>query len=249
VNGLLAPLDLVQPGVLVGDRGFGHAASHVIDEHGSGRRDRLQPRRRVDRVAQHHPLALGAELHRGVAGQDAGADAELGHLDLLAERSDRLGQRQRSPHGPLGVVLARDGGPPHRHHRVADELLDRPAIPLDQRPAVVEIAAQQVSHLFGVAVLAEGREPDQVSEQNRHQPPLGGRRLSGLERSRSALRSAQRAPAFPAKPVGWLVDRAARRTLKLERGPALGAESPPRPVFRTARRAIHRRDGSARTAG
>ena len=33
------------------------------------------------------------------------------------------------------------------------------------------------------------------------------------------------------------------------RGPALGAESSPRPVFRTARRAIHRRDGSARNAG
>ena len=173
VNGLLAPFDLVQPGVLVGDRGFGHPPGHVIDEHGPRRGDRLQPRRRVDRVAQHHSLAIVAKLHRGVAGQNPGADAKLGQLDLLAERSDRLGQRQRRPHGPLRVVLARDRCPPDGHHGIPDELLDRPAIPLDQRPAAIEIAAQEFADLLGVAVLAERCEPDQVREQHRHQTALG----------------------------------------------------------------------------
>ena len=43
------------------------------------------------------------------------------------------GQRQRRPDRALGVVLAGDRRAPDRHHRVADELLDRPAVALDQR--------------------------------------------------------------------------------------------------------------------
>ena len=57
MDGLLAALDLMDARVLVGDRRLGGAAGDVIDEHGAGCRDRLQPRRRVDGVAQHHALA------------------------------------------------------------------------------------------------------------------------------------------------------------------------------------------------
>ena len=86
VDRLLAALDLVHAGILVRDRRLGRPPGHVVDEHGPRRGDRLQPRRRVDRVAQHHALALGAELDRGVAGQHAGPDPQLGHPDLLAQR-------------------------------------------------------------------------------------------------------------------------------------------------------------------
>ncbi len=63
---LLAAFDEVLARVLVGDRGLRGSPRDVIDEHRAGRRDRLQSRRRVDGVAQHHPLALGADLDRGV---------------------------------------------------------------------------------------------------------------------------------------------------------------------------------------
>ena len=152
-DGLLATLDLVLAGVLVGDRRLARAAGYVVDEHRPGLGDRLQPRRGVDGVAEHHPLALGAQLDRRVAGQHAGADAQLGHPDLLAEQRDGLRERERRADRPFGVVLARDRSAPDGHHGIADELLDRAAVALDQRPATVEVAAQQIADLLGVAVL------------------------------------------------------------------------------------------------
>ena len=80
----------------------------------------------------------------------------------------------------LGVVLVGGGRSPHRHHRVADELLDRAAVPLDDPPRQLEVAGQQLARLLGVALLGEGREADQVGEQDRHQPALGHRLRRGL---------------------------------------------------------------------
>ena len=79
VDGLLAALDLVRPGVLVRDRRFAGASRRVVDEHGAGRGDRLQPAGGVDGVAQDHALALGPELDRGRSGQHARAQAQLGY--------------------------------------------------------------------------------------------------------------------------------------------------------------------------
>jgi hypothetical protein len=62
-------------------------------------------------------------------------------------------QIQGGPHGPLGVVLAGGGGTPHGHDRVADELLDHPAVTADQPPAGVEVAGQQLPDLLRVAPL------------------------------------------------------------------------------------------------
>ena len=43
-------------------------------------------------------------------------------------------QLEARTYGPLGVVLVRDRYAPHRHHRVADELLDGAAV---ARPMIV----------------------------------------------------------------------------------------------------------------
>ena len=120
-------LQLVLAGVLVGDRRLGRALRRLADEHRARLGGRLDARGGVDEVAGDHALPVGAERDRRLAGQHAGPSrerrVELGH------RGDQV---ERRPHRALGVVLVRDGRPPHRHHRVADELLDRAAVALDQ---------------------------------------------------------------------------------------------------------------------
>ncbi len=119
VHWLLAALDLMRARVLIGDRRLARAARHIVDEHRPRRRDRLQPRGRVDRVAEHHPLGLGADLDRRVAGQHAGADPQLRHPDLIAERASPSPSAPAPPGPPArGRPRARPASPrppsPHR---------------------------------------------------------------------------------------------------------------------------------------
>ena len=175
VHRRLAALDLVRAGVLVDDRRLGRAAGDVIDEHAAGRRDALQPRGGVDGVAEHGALAVDAALHGGPAGQHADAELEARKAHLLTERRNGARQRQRGTHRPLRIVLVRDRRAPDGHDGVADELLDRPAEALDQAPAALEVAAEQLAHLLRVAMLGERRVAHEVREHDRHQPPLGDR--------------------------------------------------------------------------
>src|SRR6476660_10022314 len=85
VNGLLAALDVVDPSILVDDRGLAGAPRDVVHEHGSRLCQRLETRGGVDAVAEDHPFALGADLDCGAPGQHARADTQLGHADLLAQ--------------------------------------------------------------------------------------------------------------------------------------------------------------------
>src|SRR5438132_435682 len=72
-------------------------------------------------------------------------DARLG-----AECGDGLDELDGGPNGALGVILLRDGRPPDCHHGVADELLDRAAVAVDERSAGVEVAAQQFPNVVRV---------------------------------------------------------------------------------------------------
>ena len=86
--------------------------------------DGLEPARGVDEVARDHPLVRGADRDGRLAGQDAGPG-----LDRWAERPDGVDELESGPDGALGVVLVGGRGAPDRHDRVADELLDRAAVP------------------------------------------------------------------------------------------------------------------------
>ena len=121
----------------------------------------LEARRGVDQVAGHHALVAGAEGHRGLAGQDAGS-----RLDRRTQRADRVHELQRRTDATLGVVLVGDRRAPHRHHRVADELLDGPAVSVDHVAGQLEVAGQQLADRLGVAALRERGEPDQIGEQD-----------------------------------------------------------------------------------
>ena len=159
-------------GALVGDRRLGRALGRLAREDRARFGRRLDARSRVDEVAGNHPLVGGAERHRSLTGEDAGAGAQQG-IDLR----DRGSEVEGGPDGPFGVVLLRDRRTPDRHHGVADELLDRAAVPLDHRAGNDEIPAQELPRVLRVAPFGGGREADEVDEQHRHEPPLGAGRL------------------------------------------------------------------------
>ena len=166
------------------------------------------------------PSTLGADLDRGVAGEHAGADPQLGHARPPRRAPPPPGQRERSAHRALGVVLARHRRAPDRHHGVADELLDRAAVALDQRAAALEVLAEELADVLGVAVLGQRGEADQVGEQHRDQPPLGDRgrgcgrrRLPGVsdQRCRRTRHRSDR-PARSGRRSSGRRTRARRRT-------------------------------------
>ena len=97
---------------------------------------------------------------------DAGADRELEAAILRVELLDRLEDPQRRPHRALGVVLVRDGRTEHRHHRVADELLDGAAEALDLLFQASVVRPQRRADVLGIGLLGLGREPDEVDEQD-----------------------------------------------------------------------------------
>ena len=133
----------------------------------------------VDEIARDHALALGAERDRGLAGEDRGAGAEVRQPDLVAERRDRGDQVERGANRALGVVLGRGRRAPDGHHGVADELLDRAAVQLDQPAAAVEIAREELARVLAVALLGERGEADQVGEEDGDELALGRRRRRG----------------------------------------------------------------------
>ena len=52
-------------------------------------------------------------------------------MSTCAERRHHLDEVERGANGALGVVLVGGGRAPQRHDRIADELLDDAAVPVD----------------------------------------------------------------------------------------------------------------------
>src|SRR5919204_596679 len=81
---------------------------------------------------------------------------------LVAESGDGSDEVECSPYSALGVVLLSHRRAPDRHHRVANELLDRATVERDQALAGVEVAREELAHLFGVSAFRERRKADQM---------------------------------------------------------------------------------------
>jgi hypothetical protein len=204
------------------------------DVHRTGRRARLDARRGVDEISGDHPLAFGAERDRRLAGEHACTRAQVLGSDLTAECGDGGHEVERRAHGALRVVLGRDGRTPDGHDGVADELLHRPAVDGDDPAADVEVAREQLAHVLRVPCLGQRRETDEVGEEHRDEPPLGGRRLpdcGSFDRQRRA--------AVAAEGVVRLVDGAATRAGESEGRAAAGAELPAGAVLGGAGGAVH----------
>src|SRR6202020_2747299 len=143
-------LDDVPAGVLVGDGRRGPLPGPLVDQHRTGLRGRLNPRRGVDAVTDDQ--SLGRVVERSyLPRDDPRTRLQIAVTDLVAEHAYGVHDLERRPDRALGVILACDRRAPDRHHRIADELLDHAAVTLDDRPCRVEVAAEKFAHVLGVA--------------------------------------------------------------------------------------------------
>ena len=109
----------------------------------------------------------------------------------LAQGVHGVDELERHPHGPLGVVLLRDGRPPHGHDGVADELLDRAAVALDRPAGGVEVAGQKLAHLLGSRRPERAVNPTRSAKSTdtiRRSVVGGGAARRGPERRRRSSR-------------------------------------------------------------
>ena len=99
----------------------------LVDEDSVHGRRALETSRRVHDITRRHPFALSrarVERDERLAGRDP--DPQLEPV-LDGEVADG----ERGTYRALWIVLVRDGRAEERHHRVTDELLDRPAVPFE----------------------------------------------------------------------------------------------------------------------
>ena len=126
-------------GRLVVDGGRGRSVRRLVDDDAVDRCRALQPCRGVDDVAGGHALAgvgLGVEPDERLAGGDADSQ-----LEPFLERE--VADRERRADGALGIVLVRGRGTEQGHHRVADELLDGAAVPLELGADALVVRAEE----------------------------------------------------------------------------------------------------------
>ena len=114
----------------------------------------------------------------------AGVDADPRLETMLGDRVAHLGG---GPNCAKRVVLVRDGDPEHGHDRVADELLDRPSVPLEDRAQILEVPPHARAQRFRIRRLAERRRSDEVAEEDRDDLALLARRLGQGEAVPHAL--------------------------------------------------------------
>jgi len=80
---------------------------------------------------------------------------------------------ERRVQGTLRVVFVRYRRAEHRHHRIADELLDERIEPLDNPAQGAEQVGLQGTHIFGIQFLRDRRESGQVRKQHGGQSTIG----------------------------------------------------------------------------
>ena len=86
----------------------------------------------------------------------AGVDGDP-HLERVVLLAGPVADRERRADGALGVVLMRDRRAEERHHRVADELLDRTAEALELGPETGVVGRKERADVLGVEPLGPAR--------------------------------------------------------------------------------------------
>ena len=178
---------------LVVEDALGRAVGLLRDRDPVHRRRALQARGGVDHVARHDPLALlraRAERNDRLARVDPDPHLQRERRVRLVQLLDRLQDPKAGPDRALGVVLVRDGRTEDRHHRVPDELLDRPAVALDLLPQARVVGPDARAHVLGVRSLRGGGEADEVAEEDGdHLALLLHRRAPAARSGRGAVRA------------------------------------------------------------
>ena len=170
------------------------------DDHTVGRRHRLHPARRVDDVAGDglSDLRSGAEADDRLAGVHGDPHRDGGIVPTKVR--DRAEHGERRADRALGIVLVRHRRAEHAHDRVSDELVEGSSEPLDvQLHARVE-GHQGAPDVLGVRLVRSFREPDEIDEEDRDDPPL--LRGHGTRRDRRERDPAVRAESRPVGALG-----------------------------------------------
>ena len=109
---------------------------------------------------------------------------------------DGVADAERRPQRALRIVAVRARRAEDRHDRVADVLLDRPAVALDLGGDRLEVRALDLSDILGVARLGPAREADHVDEEDGDEAAfLGDGHARILPRDRKVTRvSGRRGP-------------------------------------------------------
>ena len=152
----------------VADRVLGCPIGRLPDEDAVDGRGGLESSCRVDHIAGDHRLARRdprSECNECLAGVDGDSDVDGGLSESVADR-------ERRANGALWIVLVRNRGAEHRHHGVADELLDRAAVSLELRTQARVVGGQDRPHLLGVVALGLGGRADEIREEDGHHLPL-----------------------------------------------------------------------------
>ena len=155
----------------------------LADEHLAGPTRGLEPGRRVHCVTDEVVVAC---TDHDLTGVDSDAQGELDAvplLDLAGQRAELRLQRQARRNRPSRVILGRLRNAVQRHHPIADELGQHPALFLDDTAGHRVILRERVTYGFGIDSLAERHRADQVGEQHRH------RLADGSLRNGRAIRS------------------------------------------------------------
>ena len=98
------------------------------------------------------------------------------------ESADSRDESETRADPALGVVIANARRAEDRHRRVAHELLQNAAVPLDRLAHGIEVRILDQRHVLGVQALRERGEADEVGEENGHDAPLDhtGRHATSL---------------------------------------------------------------------
>ena len=138
------------------DRVLHERERRLSEQHLAGVRSLLQPGGHVDRVTGREPL-LRPRHHLARHHSDP---------PLQPESRERVPHLDRCPHRPQRIVLVHDRHTEDGHHGVADELLDRAAVMLDDRLHPLEVAREQRARPLGIERLSERGRPGEVAEQD-----------------------------------------------------------------------------------
>ena len=218
---------------VVGDE----VARRAADQHAAGGRHLLQARGEGRRVA--HGGVVHAQIVADAADHDdAGVQADAHHhaeLALGLEDAAVVTQRalnvEGGLHGAARAVLERPRRTEERHHAVAGVLVDRAFEAVHRVGDETEAVVHDLVHVFGVALLGQTGEVDQIGEQDRDAPPLAVDRRAPGQHGVGEV--------FGCVPCPRRV-RCRCRRVGAERGAALPAEARPGAAAGTTLRAAQR---------
>jgi hypothetical protein len=134
----------------------------------------LQPRGGIHEVTHDEAKLRRRRTNRSLTSEHSNPQGEAPIVKFVAKAGNHVGELQPCPYCPLGVVLVGDGGSPHCHNRVPDELLYSTAEPLDDLSGAVVVVGQGSANDLVVACLGERSEADEVGKQHGDEAPLVG---------------------------------------------------------------------------